>query len=157
MNDEKTDALVNGAMKLFSVDTDDLYAILGAQLLGRTDPTRAAGIIMFLSAVRQADKAVNFIDVLRPGLTKGSDWVELIHEELKRDGIRYLSEMSSELHRALCKEDILSLAQRIDRDNLHTLTLVIAAVLGISPGFESIAATVAVLLLKLGLADFCRK
>ena len=45
----------------------------------------------------------------------------------------------------------------MNRENLHTLILVIAAVLGISRGFESIAATVAVLLLKLGLADFCEQ
>ena len=106
MSGDNTDALVDGAMKLFSVETDDLYAVLGAQLLGHADPTRAAGIIAFFSAVRQADRAINFIEVLRPGLTKGSEWLELIHEELKRDGIRYLTEMSGELRRSLCKEDV---------------------------------------------------
>jgi len=154
--EDKTDALLDGAMKLFSVEMDDLYAVLGAQLLGHTDPTRAAGIVVFLSAMRQANKAINFIEVLRPGLTKESKWLELIHEELKRDGIRYLTEVSGELRRALCKEDILRLSQQVSREHLHTLILVIAAVLGTSPGCESIAATVAVLLLKLGLGDFCR-
>ena len=157
MSGDNTDALVDGTMKLFSVETNDLYAVLGAQLLGHADPTRAAGIIALFSAVRQADRAINFIEVLRPGLTKGSEWLELIHEELKRDGIRYLTEVSGELRRSLCKEDVLRLSQRMNRENLHTLILVIAAVLGISRGFESIAATVAVLLLKLGLADFCQQ
>jgi hypothetical protein len=90
-------------------------------------------------------------------LTKESQWLELIHEELKRDGIRYLSEVSGELRRGLCKEEILRLSQQINRENLHTMILVVAAVLGISRGFEAISATVAVLLLKLGLADFCRE
>jgi hypothetical protein len=157
VNQDKTDLLVDGAMKLFSIETDDLYAALGAQLLGLAEPTRAAGIIAFFSAVRQADRAVNFIEVLRPGLTKGTEWLELIHEELKRDGIHYLTEVSGELRRGLCKHDLLRLSQEINRENLHTLILVVAAVLGIGRGFEPIAATITVLLLKLGLSDFCRQ
>jgi hypothetical protein len=107
--------------------------------------------------MRQADKAVNFIEVLRPGLTKGGEWLDLVHEELKRDGIRYLTEVSGDLRRALCKEDVVRLAQQVNRETLHTAILVTAAVLGISRGFEAIAATVTVILLKLGLADFCRQ
>jgi hypothetical protein len=131
--------------------------VLGAQLLGRADPTRAAGIIALFSAVRHADRAINFIEVLRPGLTQGSGWLEIIHEELKRDGIRYLSEVSGELRRGLCKEDVVRLSQQVNPENLHTLILLIAALLGISRGFEAISATVAVLLLKFGLAEFCRE
>jgi hypothetical protein len=157
VTDDKSDVLIDSAMKLFSIETDDLYAVLGAQLLGRADPTRAAGIIALFSAVRHADRAINFIEVLRPGLFQGSGWLEIIHEELKRDGIRYLSEVSGELRRGLCNADVVRLSQQVNPENLHTLILLIAALLGISRGFEAISATVAVLLLRLGLADFCRE
>lgn len=153
--EDKSQALVDGAMKLFSVETDDLYAILGMQLLGRAAPTRAAGIVAFLSAVRQAEKAINFIDILRPGLTERAEWLEVIHEELRRDGIRYLTEVSADLRSALCNDDIQRLSQQINHSSLRVIIMVVEAALRISPEFESICATVAVLLLKLGLRNFC--
>jgi hypothetical protein len=152
---DKTHALVDGAMKLFSVETEDLYTILGMQLLGRAEPTRAAGIVAFLSAVRQADKAVTFIDILKPGLSQRGEWLEVVHEELKRDGIRYLTEVSAELRAVLCNDDIQRMSQQINRSNLHVMIMMVGAALRISPEFESIGATVAVLLLKLGLRNFC--
>ncbi|MGH7797332.1 MAG: hypothetical protein ACREQ2_20940 [Candidatus Binatia bacterium] len=152
---EKTQALVDGAMKLFSVEIDDLYAILGMQLLARAEPTRAAGIVAFLSAVRHADKAVTFIDILRPGLSQRGEWLEIVHEELKRDGVRYLTEVSGDLRAVLCNDDIQRLSQQINRSNLHVMIMVVGAALRISPDFESICATITVLLLKLGLRNLC--
>lgn len=155
MAENKTDVLVDSAMKLFSVEIDDLYAILGVQLLARADPTRAAGIVTFISAGRQAHKAVNFIDILRPGLTERGEWLEVVHEELKRDGIRYLTEVSGELRRVLCNDDMLQLSRHVERSNVHIVIMVIGAALRIPPEFDSICATIAVLILKLGLAKFC--
>ena len=45
-------------MTLFSVEINDLLAVLGMQLLACAKPTRAAGLVTFLSAVRPANLAV---------------------------------------------------------------------------------------------------
>ncbi len=143
-------------MKLFSVGTDDLYAVLGMQLLGCAKPTRAAGIVTFLSAVRQANVAVNFIDILRPDLIERNEWFEVVHEELKRDGIRYLAEMSCELRKTLgTNEEILKLSDQLTPSNLHVIIMLVGAALKISTEFDAICATVAVLILKNGLRNFC--
>ena len=51
-------ALVESAMKLFSVEINDLHAVLGMQLLACAMPMGAAGLVTFLSAVRPANVAV---------------------------------------------------------------------------------------------------
>jgi hypothetical protein len=151
----KTEALIDGAMKLFSVETDDLYAVLGMQLLGRADPTRAAGIVAFMTAVRQVDRAITFIDILKPESAQRGELLEIVHEELRRDGVRYLTEVSAELRGVLCNEDIQRMSEQINRSNLHVMIMIVAAALRLSPEFESISATIVVLLLKLGLRNFC--
>jgi hypothetical protein len=152
---DKMQALVESAMKLFSMETDDLYAMLGIQLLGRAEPTRAGGIVAFLSAVRQADKAITFIEILKPGLSQRGEWLEIVHEELKRDGVRYLAEISAELRAVLCNDDIQRISEQINRSNLHIIIMIIGAALRIPPEFESISATISVLMVKLGLRNFC--
>jgi len=142
-------------MKLFSVGTDDLYAVLGMQLLACAKPTRAAGIVTFLSAIRQANRAVNFIDILRPDLIERGEWFDVVHEELKRDGVRYLADMSGELRKALCNEEILRLSDQLTPSNLHVIIMLVGAALKVSTQFDSLCATIAVLILKNGLRNLC--
>ena len=155
MSEDREIALVDSAMKLFSVDTNDLYAVLGMQLLACAKPTRAAGIVTFLSAIRQANQAVNFIDILRPDLIERGEWFEVVHEELKRDGVRYLADMSGELRKTLCKEEILRLSDQLTPSNLHVIIMLVGAALKVSTQFDSICATIAVLILKNGLRNLC--
>jgi hypothetical protein len=147
--------LVDGAMKLLSVDTDDLYATLGAQLLGCGLPVRAAGIVTYLSAIRKADQAKSFIEVLRPGLTEWGEGLETIYEELRRDGIRYLMEVSADLKNALCNDRILQLADHVDETNLQIIIMVTGSALKIPSELRSVHVTVVALILKLGLRAFC--
>lgn len=51
-------AFVESAMTLFSVEINDLLAVLGMQLLACAKPMGAAGLVTFLSAVRPANVAV---------------------------------------------------------------------------------------------------
>ena len=155
MSEERSNILVDSAMKLFSVEMNDLYAVLGMQLLACAKPTRAAGIVTFLSAVRQANRAVNFIDILRPDLVEHGEWFEVVHEELKRDGVRYLAEVSGELRKTLNNEEILKLSDQLTHSNLHIIIMLVGAALKISTQFDSICATVAVLILKIGIRKFC--
>ena len=155
MSEDREIALVDSAMKLFSVDTNDLYAVLGMQLLACAKPTRAAGIVTFLSAIRQANQAVNFIDILRPDLIERGEWFEVVHEELKRDGVRYLADMSGELRKALCNEEILRLSDQLTPSNLHVIIMLVGAALKVSTQFDSLCATIAVLILKNGLRNLC--
>jgi len=155
VSEDREIALVDSAMKLFSVDTNDLYAVLGMQLLACAKPTRAAGIVTFLSAIRQANQAVNFIDILRPDLIERGEWFEVVHEELKRDGVRYLADISGELRKALCNDEILRLSDQLSPSNLHVIIMLVGAALKVSTQFDSICATIAVLILKNGLRNLC--
>jgi len=155
VTEDREIALVDSAMKLFSVEINDLYAVLGMQLLACEKPTRAAGIVTFLSAIRQANRAVNFIDIVRPELIERGEWFDVVHEELKRDGVRYLADMSGELRKALGNEEILRLSDHLSPSNLHVIIMLVGAALKVSTQFDSICATVAVLLIKNGLRDLC--
>jgi len=155
VTEDREIALVDSAMKLFSVETNDLYAVLGMQLLACAKPTRAAGIVTFLSAIRQANRAVNFIDILRPDLIENGEWFDVVHEELKRDGVRYLADVSGELRKALCSDEILRLSDQLSPSNLHVIIMLVGAALKVSTQFDSICATVAVLILKNGLRNLC--
>lgn len=63
--------------------------------------------------MRQANVAVNFIDILRPDLIERGEWFEIVHEDLKRDGVRYLADVSGELRKTLSNEEILKLSDQL--------------------------------------------
>ena len=60
MKELNIEDLTNEAMKLLRMEIDELYATLGGQLLARNLPSRVAGIVSYLSAVRSASEAKSF-------------------------------------------------------------------------------------------------
>ncbi len=150
------EVLTDEAMKLLQMDIGELYATLGGQLLGRNAPTRVAGIVSYLSAIRSESLAKNLYEVL-PLASAPTDWeyrLGVIYQELKRDGMRHLSEVSEDLKKSLCKEDLLDLCDQVTRTSMQIVIIVVGAALRIPREFDPISATVAAILFKIGLRKF---
>jgi hypothetical protein len=152
--------LTNDASKLFTLSLDDLYATLGCQLLAYNRPSKAAGIVSYLAAVRSASEARVLFEGLRRPAAAVIDWgkgISVICEELKQDGMRYIGDSAEELRKALDNEEILQMADDPSQPQLQILLMLIASILKLPRDMETVAATVAVILVKTGLRNFCRQ
>jgi hypothetical protein len=152
-----TETLVSETDKLLRMGIDELYATLGAQLLVFTPPTRTAGMMSYLSAVRSASEANFFLEGLSAGppLTEWATGLGLIHEELKTQGKRYLSEKKEDLRKALCNQDILAWSEDVNRSTIQILITIVGATLRMPRELDSLSATTLAIILKLGLRSFC--
>lgn len=153
-----TEVLTDEAIKLLELEIDALYATLGAQLLGQNFPARTASIVSYISALRSAAEAKSLYQAL-PSLTsmeESGTGLRVIYEELKQDGMRYFSEVTEDLRKAVCKEDIFRLTDTPERSSIEVVVTLVAAALRMPPKFDPIAVTVSAILLKLGLRNFCR-
>jgi hypothetical protein len=152
--------LTNEASKLFTLSLDDLYATLGCQLLAYELPSKAAGIISYLAAVRSASEARVLFEGLRRPAAAVIGWgkgISVICEELKQDGMRYIGDSAEELRKALDNEDILQMADEPSQPQLQILLMLVASILKLPREMETVAATVTVILVKTGLRNFCRQ
>jgi hypothetical protein len=146
------------AMRLLPLGVDELYMALGCQLLASEKPTRVAGIISYLSASKKAMQARHLYAML-PAKPETSDWetgLEQVCDELRQDGVRFLDEVKPELQKGVCNEDIISLADEINGSSMQIIVMIVGAILKMPPQFESISATLAALLCKSGLREFCK-
>ena len=158
MKEPSIEELTAEAMQLLTMGLDELYMILGAQLLVSAKPTRVAGIMTYLSAARKAKEAKELYATL-PVTPTPADWsagLESIYNELIHDGIQYIEEVTQELRRGVCNEDIFALSEKIDSSGMQIVVMVIGAVLKMPPQFETISAVLAAILYKIGLREFCR-
>jgi hypothetical protein len=152
-----TEMLVSETDKLLRIGIDELYATLGAQLLVFTPPTRAAGIMSYLSAVRSASEATLFLEGLSavPSLSEWGTGLGFIYETLKAQGQRYLTEKKEDLRKALCNQDILAWSGEVNRSTIQILITIVGATLRMPRELDSISATTLAIILKLGLRNFC--
>ena len=158
MKEPTIEELTTEAMQLLPMGLEELYMILGAQLLVSAKPTRVAGIMTYLSAARKAKEAKELYATL-PVTPTPADWsagLESIYNELIRDGITFIEEVKHELRRGICNEDIFALSDKIDSSSMQILVMVIGAVLKMPPQFENISAVLAAILYKVGVREFCR-
>jgi len=151
--------LAEEGMKLLRLEVDELYASLGAQILAQRPPSRVAGIVSYLSAIRSASSAKFFHEGL-PVPSVPGEWgsgLGAIYEELKRDGMELLDEMGEDLRKALNNEDVLRLADQVNRSTMQVVIMIVGACLRMPREFEPISATVAAILFRLGLRNFCHQ
>jgi hypothetical protein len=151
--------LTREASRLLTMSLDDLYATLGCQLLVYELPSKAAGIVSYLSAVRSASDASALFERLRPAAAM-AEWgkgLPVIFEELQQDGMRYLANSAEELRKALDSEEILRLADEPSQPRIQILLMLVASVLKLPREMETISATVTVILIRTGLRNFCRQ
>ena len=150
--------LTTEAMKLLTIGIEELYVVLGYQLLGSSRPARVAGIISYQTALKKVIETQNMYEALSFG-TNLAEWgrgFELMYEELKQDGTRFLDSVRDDLRNGLCNEEILALADEITASTMQIIVLIVAAILRMPMQIESVSATVAAILCKLGLKNFCR-
>jgi hypothetical protein len=158
MKEPTIEELTTEAMQLLPMGLEELYMILGAQLLVSAKPTRVAGIMTYLSAARKAKEAKELYATL-PVTPTASDWsagLDTIYNELIRDGIQFIDDVKQDLRRGVCNEDIFALSDKMDSSSMQIVVMVIGAVLKMPPQFENISAVLAAILYKVGLREFCR-
>ena len=154
MKEPTIEELTSQAMQLLPMGLEELYMILGAQLLVSTKPTRVAGIMTYLSAAKKAKEAKELYATL-----PASDWssgLDTIYNELIRDGMQFIDDVKQDLRKGVCNEDIFALSDKMDSSSMQIVVMVIGAVLKMPPQFENISAVLAAILYKLGLREFCR-
>lgn len=158
MKEPTIEELTSEAIQLLSMGTEELYMILGSQLLVSARPTRVAGIMTYLSAAKKAREAKEIYATLpeKPALSDWNEGLETIANELIRDGVQFIDDMKMELRKGVCNEDIFNLADKIDSTSMQIVVMVVGAVLKMPAQLENISATVAAILYKSGLREFCR-
>jgi hypothetical protein len=151
------ETLVSETTKLLRMRIDELYAVLGAQLLVFTKPTSAAGIVSYLSAIRNSSEATLMLEGLSagPSLPEWATGLEYIHEMLETQGKRYLTEKREGLRKALCNQEILALSDDVNCSTIQILITIIGATLRFPRELDSISATTLAIILKSGLRNFC--
>jgi hypothetical protein len=158
MKEPTIEELTTEAMQLLPMGLEELYMILGAQLLISAKPTRVAGIMTYLSAAKKAKEAKELYATL-PVTPTPSDWssgLDTIYNELIRDGMQFIEEVKQSLRRGVCNEDIFVISDKMDSSSMQIVVMVIGAVLKMPPQFENISAVLAAILYKVGLREFCR-
>jgi hypothetical protein len=142
-----------------SLDIDELYTVLGCQLLlASAPPTRTADIMTHVRELRRASKA-RTPDGNLPCEGASNDWmngVEKVCNDLKNDGFKFVETTREELKKGLCNKDIVDLAGNVDASKMQFLIIVISAILKIQARFDSISATLAAMLCKSLMKEICR-
>jgi hypothetical protein len=146
------------AMRLLTIGLEELYVVLGCQLLGSSAPSRVVGIISYQTALK---KVIETQDMYKgssfgTNLTEWGKGFESMYEELKQDGTHFLDSFRADLRNGLCNEEILNLADEITNSSMQIIVLIVAAILKMPAQIEAVSATVAAILCKSGLKSFCR-
>jgi len=151
--------LADEALKLLRMELGELYATLGGQLLAQHYPTRVAGIVSYLSALRSAAEARSLYEALPsgPSLSEWGKGLGIIYEELKHDGTKHFSEISADIRKAICNEDILRISDQATRSAVQVVAMIVGASLRMPRELDPIAATLAAILFKIGLRNFCNQ
>jgi hypothetical protein len=150
--------LTREALNLLSLEMDELYTVLGCQLLASAPPTRTADIMTHVRELRNASKARKQDGTLpyEGAINVWMAGVEEICNDLKNDGIRFVENMREEFKKGLCTNDILDLANDVDESKMQIVIMIVSAILKIPAQFDSISATLAAMFCKSLLRDVCR-
>jgi len=159
MKEPDIEDLTHEATKLLSLKIDELYTVLGCQLLGSAPPTRGAGIATNVMHLRKARhiKKVNKTIGSAIDADKWVDDVDALCNGLKGDGVRFVDAMREEFRKGLCNENVFKLTDAVDESKMQILIMLISGILKMPPQFESISATLAAMLCKSRLREICRK
>ena len=157
-NEPAIEELTREALGLLSFDLEDLYAVLGCQLLGAAPPARAAQVMTALVKLATLPelRGSEAMNASTPIICEWSRGVEDIVRDLKRDGSSFIDGMKEDFRRSLCTREILDLTEGIDASRMQILILLISAVVKMPPQFESISATLAAMFCKSLLREMCQ-
>ena len=153
------DELTTQVMQLLRINLPELYAVLGFQLIGYSRPARVAGIMSYhttLQRIVDGQSLYNSVGVCYP-MAELSKGIDVIYEELKQDGARFLETVREQLHTVLCTPEILELAERATASRIEIMVLMISGALRMPAEMQSLAATIAAVIYKSGLKEFCEE
>lgn len=157
-NEPAIEELTREALRLLSFDLEDLYAVLGCQLLATAPPSRAARVMTSLANLGTTPQPREW-EGMHAGMPVACEWsqgIENIARELRRDGSRFIDEMREDFRRSLCTKEILDLTENINASRMQILILLISAIVKMPPQFESISATLAAMFCKSLLREMCQ-
>jgi hypothetical protein len=156
-NEPAIEELTREALGLLSFDLEDLYAVLGCQLLATAPPTRAARVMTSLANLGTTPQPKKW-EGMNPGtvVCEWSQGIDNIARELRLDGSRFIDEMREDFRRSLCTKEILDLTEGINASRMQILILLISAIVKMPPQFESISATLAAMFCKSLLREMCQ-
>ena len=156
-NNISIELLTDQAIKLIAMELDELYVTLGSQLLARDLPSRTAEVMSDLFAFRSlSEQKSRYTVPLSDSPPNG--WRKRlgeIYDELRQDGRGYLADISQDLRKALCNDDILSLSDHVNRSTLQIIVVIVSGTLRMPVELEPISVTVSAILVKIGLRNFC--
>ena len=153
------DTLTREALNLLSLEIDELYTVLGCQLLASAPLARTAGIITGIRELRKASR-VRQHSKTPPSEAAMTDWIDGVEEicrNLKDDGREFIETMRQEFQKNLCNKNIFDLVDGVDESKMQILIMIISAILKLPAQFETISATLAAMLCKSLLKGICRK
>jgi hypothetical protein len=145
--------LTGEAMELLSLGLEELYIILGCQLMTAAQPSRVAELVSHRSVLRDFVESRRTVEPIEQGLALlacGRSFSSMV-EELKEEGIRFVTAVEAEMSKELCGKDISELAKEISSASLQVIVLIVTAVLKLPRQIEAVAATVAAIFCKSGL------
>jgi hypothetical protein len=158
MKEPDIEDLTHEAIKLLSLEIDELYTVLGCQLLASAPPTRGAGIVTNVMHLRKARQAKKIDKTISSGID-ADKWLHDVEElcnGLKGDGVRFVDAMKEDFRKGLCNQNVLKLTDEVDESKMQILIMIVSAILKMPPQFESISATLAAMLCKSKLKEICR-
>jgi hypothetical protein len=141
------------AMQLLNLGLDELYVILGCQLMGAAEPARVAEWVSHQSALRTMVQSQCDSDpaICAGAFTESGRSFDRMVEELKADGIRFITAVQAELSEGLCGKEISDFAEEISSASMQVIVLIVAAVLKLPRQIEAVSATVAAIFCKAGV------
>src|SRR5262245_36133318 len=135
------DELVNEAMRLMQIGLDNLYVVLGCQLMGSLRPSRIAALVRYQAALNEV------IETQAP--SAGYDWHKgflILADDLRREGANFLSSVTEELRKVFDNEDLLRCTDEITPSTMQIIVVMTGAVLRMPAQLEAVSATVAAIL-----------
>jgi hypothetical protein len=144
------------AMQLLTLRLEELYLVLGCQLIGATRPARVAELVSHQAALKNVIESQDNHSSFFSGADL-SDWTarfNFIHDELQRDGIRFVSTVREDLCKSICNQEVLDLSDEITSSTMQIIVLIVAAVLKLPRQIEGVSATVAAIICKSGVRQF---
>lgn len=149
------EALTAEAMQLLTLHLEELYVVLGCQLMGATRPARVAEWVSHQMAFKNVIKSQdNHTAILSDAAL--ADWgrrFHFIYDELEQDGIRFLSAVREELYKGIFNQEIFDFSNEITSSTMQIIVLIVAAVLKLPRQIEAVSATVAAIICKSGVRE----
>jgi hypothetical protein len=145
--------LTGEAMELLNLGLEELYVILGCQLMTAAQPSRVAELVSHRTVLKDFVESQRSFEPTEPGkalLASGRNFTSMV-EELKEDGIRFVTAVEAEMSEGLCGKDVSELAKEISSASVQVIVLIVTAVLKLPRQIEAVAATVAAIFCKSGL------